>query len=115
MKELESWLQDEVKLKEEIPIKKALTKIAELRPQPGQRIFELNLTTGLINEAKFKEEKAVLIQEFNMLTNKQSGIATKIVMDIFTNPGCLYVNAINPQNADKKFHRMLHKPYKKRK
>lgn len=62
---------------------------------PNHRIFELNLSTGVINEVVERYENEI-------------GSA-KIVRK----GGCLYVASLNAKNADKKFHKLLNKKYKK--
>lgn len=63
----------------------------------GLRIFELNLSTSIINE--------VVERYSNEVGN----------MQIVRKDNCLYCKALNQQNADKKFHAMLGKKYKKQK
>jgi hypothetical protein len=113
MKELEKHEAEKTEIHAVTPVKSEKVKRGELRPKPGQRIFQLELSTGIITQAEFKEEKVVLVPRFCLYTNRQIGVDEKIVRDILEKPGCLYVNATRAEVADKKFHKMLNKPYKK--
>lgn len=114
MKELQPHITDKPEIHAVKPAKTELVKKAELRPKPGQRVFQLELSTGTITQAEFAEEKVVLIPNFCLHTGKQVGTIEKVVRDILEKPGCLYVPATRAEVADKKFHRILNKPYKKR-
>lgn len=83
-----------------IPVKAENKYIATLRPYPGQKIFELNLTTGTITEAEYKNDSVDFIEK---------SVRGKLIM----RENCLYCCAINFKNSDKVFHRILSKPYKK--
>lgn len=112
MRELENIQPDKPEMSVVIPAK-VIKALKNLFPRPGQRIFELNLQTGIINQAKFKDEKVRLLPDMNMITGKHLGLTHEIVKDIIVNENCIYCVALNPKSADIRFHAMLKKPYKK--
>lgn len=89
--------------------------IATLRPKPGQKVWELNLKTRLIVKAEYKDEKVKIIQAVNMVTRRPQGMVSRVVRDVDRKENCLYCCAINAENADKQFFKMLGIPYPKKK
>lgn len=75
-----------------------------LRPQPGQKTWQLDLKTRLIQEAEYEQVDAEI-------TKMGAAIHKKVIIK----EGCLYCVAINQQNADRKFMAMLGKKIKKQK
>lgn len=115
MKELEKNRSEELKVSEELPIKKAMVLRREFNAHRGHHVFELNISTGIIVEAEFSEEKNVLVPKYDLLTGKEIGVDSRIVRDVIEKENCIYCTALNFYNADKRFHKMLHKPFKKTK
>lgn len=62
----------------------------QLHPKPNHRIWQINITTEEITEAKF-EQTAVLIP------------GKKTTPRMIINKGCIYIPALNKINALKKF------------
>lgn len=62
---------------------------------PNHRIFQIDLSTSIISEVVIRYENEIG--------------STKIIR----RDGFLYCAALNQKNADKKFHQMLGKQYKK--
>lgn len=109
MKELEKHISEQTEVHSLKPVKKEVRILTTLKPKPGQKIFELNLTTAIINEV-LPDEKSESI-DFKKAANNDFSVKRKLTM----NKNCIYCCAINAKNADKKFHRMLGKTYKKQK
>lgn len=90
MKELESIQKD----KQEISVQKKQQKekelIGQIKPKPGHRIFEINTETGKVQEATFTQEINFSLTGKN---NKQ----------IFVQPKCIYISALNKKNAVKHY------------
>lgn len=63
---------------------------------PGHKVWELNIKEGLIREAKIEE---VTVQLGKLGPVKRSKVIQK--------DGCLYCSALNANNADKRFMKML--------
>lgn len=108
MKELEKHIAEKTEVHATKPVKKEIKYISTLKPQKGQRVFELNLATGIINEATFKIENEVV--DFKKAVMGDMSVRRRLQV----NKDCIYCCALNPQNADKRFHKMLNKPYKKK-
>jgi hypothetical protein len=113
VKELEGDKRDKLIVSEERLIKKTVVLKTELKPKRGHSVFELNLTTAIIDYAEFKEEKTVILPNVNIFTGKEIGVTHKAVKDIIEKENCIYCTALNFLNADRRFHKMLNKPYKK--
>ena len=96
------------------PVKKQ-KHIDKLFPLPGHRIFELNLATGIINEVKPEQQDAAIVPDVDIRTGRVAGITSQKRGTIKQKEGCLYVTALHAESADKHFHTMLGKKYKKRK
>lgn len=92
MKELTNNISDPKESAEVRQIEKQVIH-QRLRPKPGQKVWELDLNTGLIGEAKIEQVSATI----------KGSVHKKIIM----RPGCIYEVAINAKNADKKFLRRL--------
>lgn len=93
MKELKNIQPDKTKPATEQQILKQ-AHAGTLNPFPGQKLYELNKTTGTITEVQY--------QTSSVHFNTQEIIHTAI-----TKPGCIYVLAINRRNAEKKFFKHL--------
>lgn len=99
MKELEPFKKDKTELHAIKPDKRELKYLGTLRPQKGQRVWQLDLKSMMITEAKYEEGVA----DFKKVEQGDLSVRHKLV----TQENCLYVCAINAKNADKKFHKML--------
>ena len=102
MKELVDFKSEIKEICAEIPAKTEKI-VGSLRPYPGQKIWKLDLNTRLITEAEY---------EFGDIRfeNAIKG-DTSVRHKLLTEPGCLYVAAVNAKNADKKFFKMLKLKY----
>lgn len=104
MKELEPHnlpISDKHEIENVVPDKREKL-IVSLKKQRGHKLFELNLATRLINEVVLDGGIADF-ENWSVIHKHQ-------VKD-----GCLYCTALNPQNADKKFFKMLKLKYPKKK
>lgn len=89
MKELTPKHPDTIRIENQRQIEQQ-KKIETLIPYPGQKLWELNPTTGIITEVVF--------------TTTEIGYQKKELHHRVTiNPHCDYVLAINKTNAQKKF------------
>lgn len=100
MKELEQRIVDQTEIRNIKPVKKTKC-IKSFAPKPGQKMFQLDLSTMIITEAKLTNEKIVVTK-----------IGGHVKRDIVRNENCIYCAALNSKNADKRFHKMLGKQYK---
>lgn len=91
MKELSQHIKENVAVIKEIPAKKQFAHLGTLLPQPGQKVYELNLTTGEFIEAEL--EKTVSIKGVKKIKAKED---------------CIYTLAINRKNAERKFIKMVY-------
>lgn len=81
---------------------------------PGHRIFELDLKTSTISEVVLEKKDVNIVPDIDIRTGRIAGTTTQKKGEIKQKEGCLYCTALNAENADKIFHRMLGKPYKKK-
>lgn len=95
------------------PVKDSNVLVERLKPKPGQKIWERNKKTGIIREAEFKEEKAVVVPEKHLITKQVIGTTTKIFRDVDRKDDCDYCCAISPAAADKKFAKIIGIKYPK--
>jgi len=63
-----------------------------IKPKFGHKIYEVNTNTGEVNLAKYKSDTVV----FNHLSKMP---AEKLIV----NQDCIYISALNKENAKKKF------------
>lgn len=99
MKELEPFKKDPKELHAIKPDKRELKYLGTLRPHHGQKVWQLDLKTMIISEAKY--ELGVL--DFKKAQHGDFSTRHRLVAQ----ENCLYVCAINAKNADKKFHKMI--------
>lgn len=114
MKELEKHIPEQTEVHAVKPASREKV-IVSLKPKPGQRIWELDLATRLITEAKFRDEKVQVIPQRNIVTNQPQGACAKTVRDVDMKEGHLYCAALNHKSADRKFFKMLGLKYPKKK
>jgi hypothetical protein len=91
MKETETHLSDKVKINDERQIEKGIRFVGSTKLIPRHRCFEINLTSSEINEAKTE-----MLAIFGTPNVKRK---------VIINPNCIYICALNKQNAFKKFKR----------
>lgn len=103
MKELEQHKIDKTEIQNIKPVTKEKQLKKSLIPEKGQKTYQLNLRTSVITEAEYDKE-------FVSLT----GVAGNVRKQVIMQEDCIYCVAINFKNADRKFHKMLGKQYKKR-
>lgn len=85
------------------PIEKKHKLIGRMKPQRGQKVFEINCTEGTVNEAEFLEEAYSYIDAIS--GNLSNGVRKKIL----SKDNCMYIVALNKKNALKKFFNELRK------
>lgn len=101
MKELEIIKKEEIVIVDEQ--KKELKHIAQLKPSPGHKCFELNIETGEIKEAEFNV--LPVAYPAGKLRKMSIGVQKKIVIK----EKHLYTTALNVKNAIKRFTKMTSK------
>ena len=91
MKELlqEKLIDEQKEVRE---IKKSLVHVGKMVKQPGQKVWELNLTTQEFKEA-----------DIETVASLDGKVAKKIIMKQY----CIYNCAINAKNARKKFFKQI--------
>lgn len=100
MKELELSIHEKVSEQKqtELSVKKKkeidYILLGSLRPQKGHKLFECNLLTGIVNEAKYHNRKDTI--HYNSIKY----VETK---KLIIHPDCIYIPALNVKNAIKKF------------
>lgn len=72
-------------------------QIGSFKPYPGQKVWQLERSTGIITEAEYDESSLHLNQTI------LNGISAIIHNKIIIKPGYLYCVAINKKNAFKQF------------
>jgi len=122
MKELNQPIKDKVNIVDQRQVEKQ-TLVGTLRPKPGHKCYQLDLSTKEITEAEYREVNVELTKEtvsilpgvevINRKTDKKIGVTLNagVKKELVVKPNCLYTVALNPKNADKKFHGMLGLPY----
>lgn len=80
-----------------------------LHPEPGQRLYELDMSSYpyLINEVQIIETDAAIIPDKNIITGQNYGVKAHTIRKYIRVHGRLYVCAINPENADKQFKKLI--------
>lgn len=89
MKELDAHKKEEIVVRAQKQHEKQQVFIGKFRPQPGQKIWQIDLKTQEVTEAEIDEAAVTLTGD----------IAKKII----TKPKHLYCVAINKTNALRKF------------
>ncbi len=98
MKELETHLNTGINSthKTEVTVKKKqeveYVLVGEIKPKNGQKVFEINQETGVIKPAEYKVDTVV----YHLSMTKAP---TKLVV----NADCIYIPAMNAENAKKKY------------
>lgn len=95
MKELSNIEPDKLKVTDERPVKKESRFLGSMRSYNGHKIWQLELATTAITEV-----------EFDSINYKLKGGTQK---NIITKKGFLYCSALNIENAEKKFKKMITK------
>lgn len=97
MKELSSHLKDDTKEKTsaQIPKQTEYALMGTIKPKPGQKVFEFNLSTGECREAQYKNSNA------DFMRAAQGDYSP--VKDLVVLEGCLYLPALNRAIAEAKF------------
>lgn len=93
MKELQLPVKEEVVITGQKEQEKKLQFIGSLKPHKGQKCWELDLATGIIRPAEIKS-----------ITAELTGAVHR---QIIIKPKHLYCVALNLENADRKFVKML--------
>jgi len=82
----------------------------EIKQQKGHTVFEINLETGDIKPAEF-EQVDLYLHDINKQLNMHVQMAVigtvvsshEVKKKLTTKPNCIYISALNIQNAAKKF------------
>lgn len=107
MKELQTHIHQKVEIHAIKPIKKEVQLVATIKPKNGQKVYQLDLTTGLITEAEYKNQRIEFVDNICLLTKAVTGKIEVAKKDIDVKPNCRYWPAINPENANRHFHKLL--------
>lgn len=92
MKEIEYLPQDKVQIVDQKQIEKKLTYIGSTKIRRGHTLFEINYKEMTIVKAEFVSE---IVMGTNRSTTKKKKVNVK--------PNCIYIGALNKDNAVKKF------------
>lgn len=101
--------EDNINVAYEIPVK--VNELKEsIKKYPNHSVWELDLNTGKIIRAIFKEINYELgehrgVDLTGLFENKLGGLRYKLI----ENRDCIYTTALNLDNAEKKFKRKLKK------
>ena len=76
-----------------------LKYVGTLKPKRNHRVYEINITTLSIKEAEFETQSDFVMKNGKIV----DGMKKKIVV----NDGCVYVSAMNAENAIKKFNKKI--------
>lgn len=89
--------------------RREMTLPTRLQPKPGQRLYELDMNhyPYMINEVKIIERDVAIIPDKNIITGKEYGVKTQKIRRYVRRNNCLYVVAVNPENADKQFAKLI--------
>lgn len=97
MKELEHYSKINEDIQVVKPIKKELKLLGSLKPQKGHKCFEINLNTNEISEATYVESEIVVLT---------SNADYKINRKVNVKQDCIYITALNKENAIKKLNKL---------
>jgi hypothetical protein len=100
MKEIEQKTKDNVKIVNQAEVKKKAKFFWSLRPNKGQKVFELDLETRIVSLATFQEVSIVTTGKL-----RDRGVHKKLVMK----DNCVYNVALNLENSKRKFLNTLKK------
>lgn len=103
MKELESKdrINDKIQIEAIIKKKKQIEYVLEdsLIPMNGHTLYEINVSTLEIKEAKFIQEKTITLAEaMKIIEGKEN-------REILLTPHCVYISSLNKKNAMDRFHK----------
>ena len=101
MKETELIGQDDPKALIEIPVLKEQKLVRRIVKKRGHTLFELDLTTGLINPAEYESVNIV----YNANTNIKAGTTSKVII----RENCYYECALNMKNVKKRLIKLMSK------
>jgi hypothetical protein len=97
-KEIELGVREEIHISKETEQKFQEKHIGSIHPHRGHSLFEINLETGTIEPAECTKTDYVVNKDSSGSTNK------KVVMK----PDCVYISALNKDNALKKLAKRDH-------
>lgn len=69
----------------------------------GHKVWEINCTTGEVNEAEYDKEYIVFVPTMCLLTGAITGSTSKKRRDIIAKENCAYIPSLNKKNALTKF------------
>jgi hypothetical protein len=97
MKETNQISPDQIEISAPKPIQKQKVLLGKLRPQPGQKVFEVDMVTAIVKESVYERVNAKLLPDGT----------TKVEKKINVKDGHLYCVALNKRNAEKRFLKMI--------
>jgi len=97
MKELSQHLKDNIQVESSKEQQKEVQHVlfGKIKPKKGHTLYEINTHTKEITEAKFKTQNV-------SFTKAAKGDFSEL-KDLVINENCVYIPALNTQNALKKF------------
>lgn len=98
MKELETHQTTISEVKAEAPIKKQAEHLLTLKPHKGHTCFEINVVTGEICEANIESSN-----KRYQISGPGKGFVKKKIM---VKDNCIYLTALNKENALKKYKKL---------
>lgn len=92
-------LPEEIKLHSQKQIEKQHKLVNQIIPFKGHTLFEINCTTGKIEEPEYE----MVAADYQEAVNGEDGKRRKIIVK----ENCLYISCLNKTNAKKKFLKYL--------
>lgn len=74
--------------------------IGSMSHRAGHILFSINTITGEIKQAEYQKEPIITWEQAKMI-NEGVGIPRKVIIE----PNCVYIEALNEENALKKYNR----------
>lgn len=66
---------------------------------PGLKMWKMNVETKQVEEIMFPKGTDII--------SDQKGLASTVERNVFVDPKCIYIQALNRKNAERKFAKML--------
>lgn len=97
------------KTKTEIQQKKQQKKeqkmIGSIRHRKGMTLFSINSVTGVVKPAEYVKESTITLEQALKLLHSEGNTTRRV----FVEKDCIYIEALNKENALKKYKKLLKK------
>jgi hypothetical protein len=90
---MDNRLKDRLEIKQQQKKQIEYELIGSIQPLPNHFIFEINEETGEVNKADYEIPKTIVFNWYK----------TKIPKKLMINENCIYIPAMNKENALKKY------------